>query len=463
MSGRVVAVVGGGITGLAAARRAVALGAERVVVFEASDRLGGKLRTSPFAGLPAVDEGPDAFLARVPEAVALCRELGLGDDLVSPAIGKAWLWWDHRLHALPEGLVLGVPSDLAGLARSRLLSWRGKARAALEPVLPGLAASAARDNLGALVRARFGDEVLERLVDPLVGGINAGDADQLSARSSAPQILDVTARNRSLLIGLRRQAARAPKNPGPIFLAPRGGMGSIVERLVAELAATGVELRLNTPVERVERAGERWGVGDVEADAVIVATPAFVAGPQLADASAEAAGVLRAVPHSSVAMITLAFRDEHVGRALDGSGHLVPKPAQRAMTACSWASTKWTHWKAPGQSVLRASLGRYGNEAAAHGTDADLTGRAIADLTEALELRGDPTAVRVTRWDKAFPQHTPGHLDRVAGVEAALRRDAPGVWAVGAAHRGVGIPACIRQGSAAATDALARLAERTSG
>lgn len=459
MTERVLAVVGGGITGLAAARHAAANGIDRVVLFEASARLGGKLRTSPFAGLPAVDEGPDAFLARVPEAAALCRELGLGDELVSPAVGKAWLWWQHRLHALPEGLVLGVPADLAGLAKSRLLSWRGKARAALEPVLPGLAAQAKADNLGALVRARFGDEVLERLVDPLVGGINAGDADELSARSSAPQVLDVAAKNRSMLVGLRRQAAKAPKNAGPIFLAPKGGMGSIVDRLVAELVAAGVELRTDTPVERIERAGGRWIVNDVTADAVIVATPAFVAAGQLTGVSDEAARTLGAIPHASVAMITLAYRDADVGRPLDGSGHLVPKPAQRAMTACSWASTKWAHWKAPDQSVLRASLGRYGNEAAAHGTDDELVERAVADLTEPLQLRGAPTAARVTRWEKAFPQHTPGHLDRVAAVEAALRRDAPGVWAVGAAHRGVGIPACIRQGRAAAADAVARLTD----
>lgn len=459
-----MAVVGGGITGLAAAWELSQRDGLRVVVLEASDRWGGKLRTSPFAGLPAVDEGPDAFLARVPEAVALCRELGLGDTLVSPSTGKAWLWWDHRLHALPAGLVLGVPSDLAGLARSRLLSWPAKARAAVEPLLPGLSASVDADNLGGLIRARFGGQVLERLVDPLVGGINAGDADQLSARASAPQILDVAAKSRSLLFGLQKQAAAAPKpapgaGPAPIFLAPTGGMGAIVERLVAGLIERGVELRTGVEVGAVERDGSRWRVADLIADAVIVATPAFVAAPQLAGVSDEAAAMLGAIPHASVAMVTLAFRDEDLARPLDGSGHLVPKPAQRSMTACSWASTKWAHWKRPGQSVLRASLGRYGNEAAAHGSDDELTFRAVSDLSEPLGVRGEPTEVRITRWEKAFPQHTPGHLDRVAAVEAALRRDAPGLWAVGAAHRGVGIPACIRQGRAAARDAATMLAD----
>ena len=457
MSERVVAIVGGGITGLAAAWELSAQPGVRVVVLEASDRFGGKIRTSPFAGLPAVDEGPDAFLARVPEATALCRELGLGDELVSPSSGKAWLWWHRRLHALPAGLVLGVPSDLRGLARSRLLSVRGKLRAAVEPILPGLADAVAADNLGALVRARFGAEVLERLVDPLVGGINAGDADDLSARSSAPQILDVAAGSRSLLVGLRRRAAGVPD--GPVFLVPRSGMGSVVERLVAALAERGVELRTGAAVDAIERAGAGWRVADVEVDAVIVTTPAFVAARQLAGASADAARLLGAIPHASVAMVTLAYRDEHVGRPLDGSGHLVPKPEQRALTACSWASTKWSHWKAPGQSVLRASLGRHGNEAAADGTDDELVARAVGDLHEPLRLAGDPIASRVTRWPAAFPQHTPGHLERVATIEAALRRDAPGVWAVGAAHRGVGIPACIRQGRAAARDALACLAD----
>ena len=461
MTERVVAIVGGGITGLAAAWALTKLDdPPTVVVFDADDRLGGKLRTSPFAGLPAVDEGADAFLARVPEAVALCGELGLGDELVAPSTGKAYLWWDGAMHRLPEGLVLGVPAGVARLASSDLLSWRGKARAALEPLLPRRSAVIDDDNLGSLIRQRFGDEVLERLVDPLIGGINAGDADHLSLAASAPQVAEVVARSRSLLIGLRRHSAptgTAPRGAAaPVFLTPRHGMASLVERLVQALTARGVELRTAAPIERIERHGARWRVGPLDADAVIVATPAHVAAPQLAAVAPDAAALIAAIDHASVTMVTLAFDAANVARALDGSGHLVPKPQQHHLTACSWASTKWAHWRRADQVLLRASLGRYGHEASALGSDDELIARALADLTPALGLRGAPSDVRVTRWDKAFPQHTPKHLDRVVAIEAALAAEARGLVVAGAAYRGVGIPACIRQGTAAAATVARR-------
>ncbi len=208
-----VAVVGGGITGLSAAyhlrHRAGDSSAPppRVTLFEAEERLGGKIRTSPFAGLPAVDEGADAFLARVPWAVDLAHELGL-DDLVSPATGRAYVWWDGSLHPIPEGLVLGVPAGLGSLARSHLLSWPGKARAVLEPLVRR--GHPAADNLGALIEHRFGAEVLDRLVDPLIGSINAGDTRQLSLAASAPQVAAGLDRSRSLLLGLRKGRARRP-------------------------------------------------------------------------------------------------------------------------------------------------------------------------------------------------------------------------------------------------------------
>ena len=459
MADHVVAVVGGGITGLAAAWALTKLDDPPAVVVFDADRLGGKLRTSPFAGLPAVDEGADAFLARVPEAIALCNELGLGDELVAPATGKAYLWWNGAMHRLPEGLVLGVPAGVARLARSDLLSWRGKARAALEPLLPRLSAALDDDNLGALIRSRFGDEVLERLVDPLIGGINAGDADHLSLAASAPQVAEVAARSRSLLIGLRRRALPTGTPPtgtvssgpaAPVFLTPQRGMASLVGRLVDALTERGVELRTAAPIERIERDGTGWRVGTLDADAVIVATPAHVAAPQLAAVAPRAAALIAAIEHASVAMVTLAFDAANVSRTLDGSGHLIPKPQQHHLTACSWASTKWAHWRRADQVVLRASLGRYGHEASALGGDDELIARALADLTPALGLRGAPSDVRITRWDKAFPQHTPKHLDRVLAIEAALADEAPGLVVAGAAYRGVGIPACIRQGVVAA-------------
>jgi oxygen-dependent protoporphyrinogen oxidase len=454
-----VAVIGGGITGLTAAYRLA--GPDRhVVVLEADDRLGGKIRTSPFAGLAAVDEGPDAVLARVPWGVGLLREVGLGDTLVSPAVGTAYVWWNGRLHTIPEGLVLGVPAGLGGLARSRLLSWPGKLRAALEPVLPR---RDAHDSLGGLVRQRFGDEVAERLVDPLVGGINAGDADHLSLATAVPQLATAAASHRSLLLGLRSQPA-PPRDPAnPVFVTPRDGLGALVAAVAERSLATGVEIRTGAPVEVLEPLGaRRWRVagpwGAEEVDAVVLAAPAFAAGPLLATVSPEAARLLATVAHASVVMATLAFPAAAVQRPLDASGHLVPKPAQRHVTAVSWGSTKWAHWRVPGQVLFRVSLGRFGDEHTIGWSDEAVVAGAMEDLSAQLGIDVEPSAVRITRWNRAFPQYEPGHGERVAAIEAAVSRDAPGVVVAGAAYRGVGIPACINQAQQAASAVLAALA-----
>jgi oxygen-dependent protoporphyrinogen oxidase len=456
-----VAVAGGGITGLTAALRLADAGHD-VVVVERDDRFGGKIRTSPFAGLAAVDEGPDAFLARVPWGLELCRELGLGDQLVSPASGKAYIWWDGALHPIPDGLVLGVPAGLTRLARSHLLSWHGKLRAAAEPLLPKSfkTATADADDLGALVRRRFGAEVLVRLVDPLIGGINAGDADHLSLAASAPQIGDVATANRSLLVGLRRAAPRRDPS-APVFLAPRTGMSTIVDALVDHLCARGVELRSGVDVGRVEPSGDRWDVDPVGlVDAVVLATPAHVTAGIVRTVAPAAAELVGAIEHASVAMVTLAFDDGAFGRVLDGSGHLVPKPQQRSITAASWASTKWAHLASAGQVVLRVSLGRYGAAEVLGRDDDGLVRAACADLGTQLGLRADPLAARVTRWDQAFPQYLPGHLDRVAAIERDVTAHAPGLVLAGAAFRGVGIPACIRQGGEAARQIDVHLSHR---
>lgn len=457
-----VVVAGGGITGLVTAYElAKAPDRPRITLLEASTRLGGKILTTPFAGLPAVDAGPDAFLARVPWATDLCRELGLGGQLVSPATGRAYVWHDGALRNIPGGLVLGVPAGWRRLARSGLLSARGMARAATEPLLPTTRST--RDNLGLLIRRRFGDEVLERLVDPLIGGIYAGDADEMSLEATAPQIAEVAGRSRSLLLGLRHQLRENPPDPTrPVFYAPPDGMGQLVTELTRHLDELGgVDVRLDQALEPLARADDgRWRAGAVEADAVVLAVPAFAAAAAVRPVSPSAAALLGTIPYAGVVMVTLAVPERAVGRKLDGSGHLVPKPEQRHVTACSWASTKWAHWRVPGQVVLRASLGRFGDE---HGLDLDDDGvvrAALADLRAHLGLTGEPTEVRVTRWPASFPQYLPGHAGRVDAVHGALRREAAGVFLAGAAYHGIGIPACIRQGRDVAATVLAQLRRR---
>ena len=439
-----IAVVGGGITGLAAAYELVQLG-EEVVVLEASDRLGGKIRTSSFAGRP-VDEGADAFLARVPWAVDLCKELGLTDDLVAPAQGSALVWAKGALRPIPEGVVLGVPTGVASLARSGLISPLGLLRAGLDLVLPRRRIDGDR-SVGELIRSRMGGEVLELLVDPLLGGINAGDADRLSVDASAPQLADAARRHRSLILGLRG-APKAP--PGPVFHAHPGGMERLVDAVVARLA--GIDIRLGAPVDRLVADGGRYRLepAGVTADRVVVATPAFAAADLLADAAPEAAARLRAIDYSSVAVVTMAFPRSSVPGPLDASGYLVPKREGRLTTAVSWSSSKWTHLGGGDEVILRASAGSYGDGRALALDDDALVDALTAELREATGVTGAPTATRVTRWDRAFPQYTPGHLARVEEIERSVANALPGVHLAGAAYRGIGIPACIRQGREAA-------------
>ena len=435
-----VAVVGGGITGLAAAWELLRSGA-RVTLVEASPRLGGRIVTADVAGR-RVDLGPDAFLARVPEATQLCRELGLEAELVSPATEKAWLWTRGRLRPLPDG-VLGVPTGLASLAGTGVLTPAGMARAALDLVLPPTPGPDGDRSVGQLVTARFGRQVHERLVDPLVGGIHAGPCDQLSLHATAPQ-LAAAATSRSLLLGLRAHRRAAPQQPGPAFRSLRGGLARLVDRLEEALRAGGAAIELARTVE---------ALGDLGADATVVATPA-AATASLVAASPEAAAGLAAVEHASVALAVLVYPAAAFPRPPSGSGFLVPRVEGRLMTACSFASAKWPHWAAPGQVVLRASAGRWGDERALALSDDDLVARLHAELTEVLGLREEPSEVRVTRWSRAFPQYRVGHLDRVDRIDAALARDLPGVVVAGAALRGIGIPACIGQGRQAARRAL---------
>jgi protoporphyrinogen/coproporphyrinogen III oxidase len=455
-AGRRVAVVGGGIAGLAAAWELVRFG-HTPIVFEADDRLGGKIRTSPLGEIERIDEGADAFLARVPFAVELAGELGLGDTLVAPATGHAFVVHAGRLHGIPDGLVLGVPAGLAGLARSRLISLPGKLRAALEVVLPRR--DLGHDSLGRCIRDRFGDEILDRLVDPLVGSINAGGADELSLVASTPQIAAAAERHRSLLLGLRRTP---PSGTGPVFLAPQAGMGALVERLEVSLRAAKADIRTSTTVVSIERgAGGRGHVVNGEdVDAVIVAAPSFAAAHLLRAEHAPAADLLQRIPYAGVVMVTLLVPGDQLRSVPVGSGYLVPKPEQGHVTAVSFASRKWAHWKQQdGSEVLRISLGRHGRQAPLDLDDDDVLRTALGEVRGHLGLADDltPSAVRISRWERSFPQYLPHHGDLVDAIEGELRAGAPTLVLAGAGLRGIGIPACIRQGRTAASATVQQL------
>ena len=439
-----IAVIGAGITGLAAAHELLRAGVE-ATVYEATARPGGCIRTSRFAGVP-LDEGPDAFLARVPSAVELCRELDLEGDLVSPAWREAYVYSRGALRALPRPNVLGVPVDFDALAASGIVSSEGVDRARQEPDLAGHPLEG-DESVGTLVRRRLGDEVAERLVDPLIGGINASSVDDLSMRAAVPQLAEVATSEVSLVRGLRKLAATAPVDPNaPVFYTLPGGMECLVDALAREL---NDRLLLSSPVSDLR---------DLNADRVIVTVPAPAAARLSAPVSATAAEWLSSIDYASVVLVSLAFAAADVAHPMSGSGYLVPAVEGRTITACSWASSKWAHLGQSDTVVLRVSAGRFGDDRAMTLDDDALVDAVRADLAATMGLNAEPQALRINRWERSLPQFRPGHLELVADIERALAQDAPWLQVTGAWARGLGIPACIHQGRQAARASVANSA-----
>jgi protoporphyrinogen/coproporphyrinogen III oxidase len=456
-----VLVVGGGVTGLSAA---IALSDADtgtdidVEVWEASPRLGGKIATSPFAGVAAVDEGADAFLVRQPSALRLAERAGLGDAMTAPTAASASVWRDG-LHRLPAGIVLGVPGDVRALAASGLLSPIGKLRAAIEPVLPRRDHG---DSIGRLIRARFGDEVHERLVDALIGSIYAADTDHFSL-TAVPQLADLALGHRSLLIGARgarrraalRDARQPTGEPAAIFGAPCGGMGALIDAARHYAESRGVAIHAGRAATVIAADRNGWRVDDERFDAVVVAAPARATAALMGTVAAAAAEAMARVEEAGVVMVRLAVPGDGWPERLRGlSGYLVPKPEQRTVTACSFASQKWAHWQpADGSQILRISLGRDGMPVDDLSDDEAAT-RAIDEVGSHLGVDLQPSEVSVTRWPAAFPQYRPYHHDLVTRIESALPA---GIAVAGSSYHGIGIPACVSDGRRAALQVVEAL------
>ncbi len=464
---RHLVVVGGGITGLAAAWQAVGRGDVDVTVLEATDRVGGRIRTTALdlgdGHSMRIDEGADAFLARVPEAVQLCHELGLTDELTEPAIGRAKVFVDGRLQFLPGDSVLGVPLYPASLADTGLLTTLGAAAAATET-----SSDAAPPDgdvaIGPFLTEHYGGELVDRIVGPLIGGINAGDVDRLSLDAVTPQLAAAAADGGSLSLALQRRQAAAPPS-GPVFHALRDGTGTLIDALRDALVDAGVTIRhgvsviqvSGTQVSGTEISGATVTSADggtVDADAVVLCTPAPATAAALSTLSPAAATLLGGISHSSVVLVTFAFRLGDVPGPLDASGFLVPRTEGLLMTAASWGSSKWSHWNDGRHVILRVSAGRAGDERQGTLDDEALVRALLDDLHTTMGVTARPTATRVSRYPDGFAQYEVGHLDRVAAIDAALEQDCQSVVVAGAAYRGVGIPACIRQGREAVTRVL---------
>ena len=503
MPGPRVAVVGGGVAGLAAA--AALAPDHEVVLLEADGRLGGKLLTGELLGRP-LDLGPDSFVTRDPTALERCRDLGLEEALVAPGGAGAALFANGALRPLPPGLVLGIPTDLRGLWRSGAVPRASVLRAAADLILPGravparlaeLAGSGGPDpTVAEVVGRRLGREVLQTLVDPLLGGINAGDAADLSFLSAAPGPAGRASGRRSLMAALRpaRGAGAPAERPGgvPLFLGLAGGIGRLGEALAGAARDLGAELRTGwraTALHRPERSGGRWrieagpgaaGTLEEEVDGVVLAVPAFAAAELLGPVEPELAAACGSIPYAGVATLTLTWPEAAVppsvaaalaplarpgatGAAarLPGNGVLLPRTGDRLVTAATFTSTKWPSSAAPGQVVVRASVGRHRDGRALELDDRALEARVLAELEGLLGITAAPEARVLQRWPRSFPQYVSGHRARVAEV-ARLAAALPAIALVGAAYEGIGIPACLASGMRGAALVAGDLAGRAS-
>lgn len=459
-------MVGGGISGLAAAaslrRQAPEL---RVTVLEGSPAIGGKLALTEVGGI-TVDAGAEAMLNRRPEATALAREVGLADRLVHPATISANLWNRGQMLPMPRTL-MGVPVDARALADSGVISKAGLARAALDAVLPATRIGESDVSVGWLVEERFGREVVDRLVEPLLGGVYAGHARNLSARAAVPQVVALLDRDKSMLRAAA--AATSATSDVPVFAGLAGGLGRLPDAIVD---AAGFDVRTRATVrDLARRAGGGWNlvVGSahapelVQADAVVLATPAAPTARLLSDVAPDAALELARVEYASMAVVSMAFRRRDFP-ATTGSGFLVPPVDRRSVKAATYSFAKWDWVREAGEGadggedllLMRCSVGRHREEQVLQVEDERLVQLALEDLSDAIGLSVRPVDWTVQRWGGGLPQYAVGHVDLVHQVRLSVAKT--GALAVcGAAYDGLGLPACIASAEAAVTQVLESL------
>jgi protoporphyrinogen/coproporphyrinogen III oxidase len=442
---RRIAVVGAGISGLTAAYRLSTLHGDSaaITVFDAAGAPGGTLRTVPFAGT-RYDVGTEAFLARRPEMTALVREIGLGDRLVHPTGARAKIRAGGTVLGLPPGTLMGVPVSAEAVAD--ILSPAGLATVAAERTLPPVELPAGDVPLGPLLRNRFGDELVDRLVDPLLGGVYAGGADGLGLRATMPQLASALDKGAgSLTAAAESLLPKTPGSPAPVFGTVLGGLSTVVERL---LELSQAELRTGTEVRSLVRDGRRWLVDGVAFDAVVLAVPAPAARRLLAGVAPAASKAFGEVELASMAVVALALPE---GTELpEASGVLIGvEEREYSAKAFTFSTRKWAHYGQDGPVVLRGSIGRFGESGVLDRDDAELVGLIRDDLARLTGVTATPVQTLVTRWVGGLPQYSAGHLDLVARIEESTA-GLPGLAIAGAALHGVGLPACVATAEAAA-------------
>lgn len=466
-----IVILGGGITGLSAAFYVQKLFGEQkrpvsITVIEQSEHLGGKISTLYKEGF-IIEKGPDSFLARKRPMIELTRELGLEDQLVptNPQAKKTYILHKGRLHRMPAGLVLGIPTQMLPFWRTNLLSLKGKLRAGLDLLLPRRKESS-DESLGGFLERRLGREVVEHIAEPLLAGIYAGDTHMLSLQATFPQFQAAEQKFGSLIKGMlanRKNPAIMIDTPSvaknSLFLSYKNGLQTIIDGLVGALKET--KLLTGQTAVAINAADRSYQItlanGEcVAADGIIVALPAFAAAKLLPQIQLVQA--LAHIPYVSVANVILAFDHRNIGHALDGSGFLVPRNEGRFITACTWTSAKWKHTAPEDKVLLRCYVGRSGAEGWTTLSDKEIVKLVRSDLQQILGISAEPAFTEVTRLLRSMPQYPVGHLQTIKAARNQLNETMPEVFLAGAAYQGVGLPDCIQQGKEAAQQVVNSLA-----
>lgn len=458
-----VVIIGGGITGISAAYYLQKEAREKglpidVRLVEASHRLGGKIQTVVRDGF-IIERGPDSYLERKQSATRLVKEAGMESKLVNNTAGKSYVLVQDRLHPMPGGSVMGIPTQLAPFVTTGLFSVQGKLRAAADLVLPK--SNPEEDQpLGSFFRRRLGDEVVENLIEPLLSGIYAGDIDQMSLMATFPQFYQVEQKYGSLVLGMKKATPQAKKKTSGtkskgMFLTLTSGLQSLVDGIEAKLEVGSVLKGIR--VDRIKKVDKGYKLElnngeSLKADAIVSAVPHHVTHAMFQQY--DFFDAFEQMPSTSVATVALTFPKEAVEKDINGTGFVVSRNSDYSITACTWTHKKWPHSCPEGSVLIRCYVGRPGDEAIVDLSDDELTKIVLEDLNRTMNITMDPNFVVVSRWKESMPQYTVGHKQRIQTINEHVTKELPGVFLAGASFEGLGIPDCIDQGEAAVKKVL---------
>lgn len=459
-----VAIVGGGIAGLTAAFYLQKIIKERklsieIKLIEASHRLGGKMQTVIKDGF-TIERGPDSFLARKTSMIRLAKEVDMEEQLIPNSTGKSYVLVNDKLHSMPGGSIMGIPTEVGPFITTGLFSVPGKVRAAADFFLPK-SPSGKDQSLGGFFRRRLGNEVVENLIEPLLSGIYAGDIDQMSLMSTFPQFYQVEQQYRSLILGMKKTTPAQPKRTEKKdekkggFLTFKTGLQSFAEAIEANLDPQSI--LKGHRVDKIVKKDKQYELHlnndeTLIADCLVVATPHKITAAMFSDY--DFFDPLKSVPSTSVATVALAFPEEAMKSDIDGTGFVVSRNSDYSITACTWTHKKWEHSTPKGKVLLRCYVGRAGDETIVDLSDDQIINIVLEDLNKTMDITMKPEFAVVSRWKEAMPQYTVGHKQRLETIKKHINKELPGVFIAGASYGGVGVPDCIDQGEAAVKDVL---------